>query len=165
MLVLLSAFGVTHEHEPVARQAWALATEAATETDCNATRRQPSDRRCVIARFPKTGGTMVKHLIEGQHHVMSLREFGQLRLAEFSADAYIIGQTRLGQTQTYTLPHPAPTSTLLRLLLLTLTLTLTLPFPLPHLTRTPTLSLTPKTSSPNPNPGTPSTGTQAFGPI
>ena len=100
MLVLLSAFGVTHEHEPVARQALALATETATETDCNATRPQPSDRRCVIARFPKTGGTMVKHLIEGQHHVMSLREFGQLRPAEFSADAYIIGQTRLGQTQT-----------------------------------------------------------------
>ena len=101
MLVLLSAFGVTHEHEPVARQALALATETATETDCNATTRpKPSDRRCVIARFPKTGGTMVKHLIEGQHHVMSLREFGQLRPAEFSADAYIIGQTRLGQTQT-----------------------------------------------------------------
>ena len=74
--------------------------ETATETDCNATRPQPSDRHCVIARFPKTGGTMVKHLIEGQHHVMSLREFGQLRPAEFSADAYIIGQTRLGQTQT-----------------------------------------------------------------
>ena len=89
-----------HEHEPAARQALALATETATETDCNATRPQPSDRRCVIARFPKTGGTMVKHLIEGQHHVMSLREFGQLRPAEFSADAYIIGQTRLGQTQT-----------------------------------------------------------------
>ena len=100
MLVLLSALGVPHEHEPVARQALALATETATETDCNATRPKPSDRRCVIARFPKTGGTMVKHLIEGQHHVMSLREFGQLRPAEFSADAYIIGQTRLGQTQT-----------------------------------------------------------------
>ena len=94
MLVLFSAFGATHEHEPVARQTLAPAT--ATATDCNTTRPKPSDtgRRCVIARFPKTAGTMVTHLMKVQSHVLSRREFGQLRPSDLSADAYIIGQTR-----------------------------------------------------------------------
>jgi hypothetical protein len=94
MLVLFFAFGATHEHEPVARQTLAPAT--ATATDCNTTRPKPSDtgRRCVIARFPKTAGTMVTHLMKVQSHVLSRREFGQLRPSDLSADAYIIGQTR-----------------------------------------------------------------------
>ena len=94
MLVLVSAFGATHEHEPVARQTLAPAT--ATATDCNTTRPKSSDTgpRCVIARFPKTAGTMVTHLMKGQSHVLSRRESGQLRPSDLSADSYIIGQTR-----------------------------------------------------------------------
>jgi hypothetical protein len=96
MLALLSTYGAAHEHEPVARQTLAPATETATAADCNTTRPKPSDtdRRCVIARFPKTAGTMVTHLMKVQGHVSSRREFGQLRPMDFSADAYVIGQTR-----------------------------------------------------------------------
>ena len=92
MLVLLSAVALTHEHEPVAKQTLA----PAAEVDCKTTRPKPSDtgRRCVIARFPKTAGTMVTHLMKVQSHVLSRREFGQLRPVDFSADAYVIGQTR-----------------------------------------------------------------------
>ena len=59
-----------------------------------------SGPNCLIARFPKAGGTSVTDIVgaswlnRAEPHVFTLREYGGLRRDHFSPSSFVIGQTR-----------------------------------------------------------------------
>lgn len=96
MFALLNAIGVPARREPVTKQA--LAPVAKCDKDCNQTRpysERNSGAHCVVARFPKTGSTLVSHVVRNQNHVtVRSEDGGELAAADFTPSSYVIGQTR-----------------------------------------------------------------------
>lgn len=79
----------------VAKQ-WLAPTEYNSK-DCNRTTTWAERRdgpHCVLARFPKTGGTLVSHMLKTQDHTITVRENGALRPIYFKPNTYVMGQIR-----------------------------------------------------------------------